>query len=103
MILSLTTWHPRPARREDLLTALARSRRIHERLGARVMVWKGVVGGATPDEVTYALEFDDLAGYGAFAERLGRDADWLAHSEAMERDDVGRPVSTSLVTEIDLG
>lgn len=102
MIVSASVWQPERGRHAELGAAVATARRIHERLGARVAVWEPVIGGR-PESVTYTVEFDDMAGWGAFADRLADDPEWEAFwgAAAAGTAPILTVVDTVLVSEIE--
>jgi len=101
-IVGTAVWQPEPGRQPELGVEVATGRRIHERLGARVAVWVPVVGGR-PESVTYTVEFDDMAAWATFADRLAGDREWAAFwaTAASGADPVLTVVDTMLVAEVD--
>jgi hypothetical protein len=101
-IVATAVWQPERGRQPALGAAVATARRIHERLGGRVAVWEPIVGGR-PESVTYTVEFDDMAGWGRFADRLAADPEWTAFWAATTSGPhpVLAVVDTMLVAEVD--
>jgi hypothetical protein len=102
-IISSSVWRPQPGHLAELTAALGEAKRIHERLGARVAAWEPVVGGPAGC-VSYTTEFDDLAAWDTFADRLDADAEWREFWRAATTGDrpVVTVVDTVLVSELEL-
>jgi len=101
-VVNTNVWKPSPGRMADFTAAVSVAKKIHERLGARVAVWQTAIGGAA-DTVAYTTEFDDMTGFGTFADKLQTDEEWQAFWTAAtsSTDAIATLVNTVLVTELE--
>jgi len=101
-VVNTNVWLPSPGRSDEFTAAVAVAKKIHERLGARVTVWRTAIGGA-PNTVAYTTEFDDMTSFGAFADKLETDEEWQAFWAAAtsSTDAIATLVDTVLVSEVE--
>ena len=90
--------------RQDLLDAMGVAKVIHERLGGAVAVWAAAAGGDDPTAITYAITHENMAAYGAFADAMAADEEWIAFMGAAQgnADPVADLLSTSIGISIDV-
>ncbi len=86
-----------PGKREEFQAALADGIGIAVKHGAPPSrVWQVTVGGPTTGTVVVTTEYESMAAYGAFADKVAADPDWQALTGRMSTLAV---VSTSVATE----
>lgn len=70
-----TQWRPRPGRLGEFLERVGEATPHTERMGGRTRVTQSVIG-AHPLTILVGTAFEDLAGYGAYADTAASDGDW---------------------------
>ena len=101
-VVSTHVWLPSPGRDEEFTAAVSVAKKIHERLGARVAVWRTIIGGG-PNSVAYTTEFDDMTAFGTFSDKLATDEEWRAFWAAANSstDAIATLMDTVLVSEVE--
>jgi hypothetical protein len=101
-VISTNLWLPSPGRLEEFTAAVSVAKKIHERLGARVAVWRTAVGGQA-NTVAYTTEFDDMASFGTFADKLATDEEWQTFwaAASSSTDAIATLVDTVLMSEVE--
>ncbi len=100
----VTQWQVVQGRRAQFITEAGEAKSIHERLGGRVRMYGATLAGTNTGIITYVIEFDDLAAYAAFSQKLQADKAWLTFVARTigGADPSARAVSQSLLSEIPL-
>jgi hypothetical protein len=95
-ISTVLTFRIPPGRRAEGLKALAKTRTLHEAVGAQVRVWSTLFGGSDSLQVVYIAEYADFADYQHKREKMP------AHplAEAIEAGTL-ISVSNAILTEIE--
>jgi hypothetical protein len=101
-VVSTNLWLPSPGRMDEFTAAVSVAKKIHERLGARVAVWRTSIGGAA-NSVAYTTEFDDMTSFGTFVDKLNADEEWQAFWAAAtsSTDAIATLLDTVLVSEVE--
>ncbi|SRR5579884_214228 len=100
-VAHVVTWKVRPDRLGDFVAKAGHAKKIHERLGARVMVVQNAVGGE-PGVVDYVTSFEDLTAWTQFANALQADTEWAEFwmSVLSDPNPTATNIGSRLVTEI---
>lgn len=99
-VATVTGFQINPGRNQDFMSLVAEAKKIHERLGGKVRVWTATAAGPNTGNVTYVIEYANLAGYAAFSEKLQADKEWQAFAaKAFSANPTSRVLGMSLVTE----
>lgn len=101
-VISVHTYRIKPGRLQEILGNVGEARKIHERLGGRVRTWQPMVGGE-PATFSYVVEYDDMAAYGNFANKLLSDTEWQSFVQrfATNTDPGVEPISNALLTDLE--
>ncbi len=75
-VVSNAIWQVHAGRQGDIISAMSRSRAIHERLGARVFAIQATVAGTNSLRVNYLQWFPDLGAFGQYSDALAADTEW---------------------------
>jgi hypothetical protein len=74
-VLMISVWRPREGRLQDFATNVAKAKRIQERLGGKVRVWRTDFGGE-PYTLVYGVEVGSWSAFGEFGEKMSADPEW---------------------------
>ncbi len=77
-VSQVSIWSVHPGKLPDTVATAAKSKVIHERLGAKVRLRQIVYGGPNANQLVYSIEHADMAAFAAFTDKLLADADWQA-------------------------
>ncbi len=101
-VVSTHLWLPSPGRMDEFTAAVSVAKKIHERLGARVAVWRTSLGGV-PDTFAYTTAFEDMTSFGTFSDKLAVDEEWQAFWAAAtsSTDALATLLNTVLVSEVE--
>jgi hypothetical protein len=100
-VATVNTFRPLPARAQDFLAACSEAKKIHERLGGRVRIWRSRIGGE-PLAIGYVVEHDDLARFAEFSSKLESDQEWQALWARAGTDPSATMIQSSLIDEVPL-
>jgi hypothetical protein len=94
---------PRPARRQDLLNTLTRTKRLHERCGGKVRLFEPATG-PNVGAVLQVIETSDWKAYGDYRTKIQADPDFRAVMAEIQsnRDPVADIVSAEVIEEVSL-
>ena len=84
-VRSVSIFHANPGKRQEFLKNAAEAKKILERLGGRWRAAETTFGGPNTGNIVVALEFDDMAGFSAFTQKQGKDSEWLATKNRLEK------------------
>lgn len=103
-VRSVSIFQARPGRRQEFLKNAVEAKKMLEGLGASFRIGETTVGGPNTGSIIVALEFKDMAAFGAFTQKAQGDAPWQAFQAKVNGgpDPATTLVSRSLVTDIDL-
>ncbi|MEO6197660.1 MAG: hypothetical protein ABIP58_06060 [Dehalococcoidia bacterium] len=103
-VRSISIFQAHPGRRQEFLKDAVEAKKILEGLGASWRIAETTIGGPNTGSIIVALEFKDMAAFGAFTVKVQGDSAWQAFQARV----LGRPdptttlLSRSLITDIDL-
>jgi hypothetical protein len=101
-VISVNIWRVRPGRLQEVLGYVGEARKIHERLGGRVRTWQPIIGGE-PNTFSYVIEYEDIAAYGNFTNKVLADGEWQSFLQRLvgNTDPGAELVSSSLLQPLE--
>ncbi len=84
-VARIVTFRPRPERYDECLGRVAEYKKIIERMGGRVRVWRAEDGGE-PDAAAFVTEVDDWVRFGELLTKLESDTEFQ-RLQAKDRSD----------------
>lgn len=103
-VRSISIFQPHPGRRQEFLKDAVAAKKMLERLGASWRIAETTIGGPNTGSIIVALEFNDMAAFGAFTQKAQGDSEWQAFQARVTgaADPTTTLVSRSLITDIEL-
>ena len=103
-VRSVSIFQLHPGKRQQFLKDAAEAKNILERLGAGWRAAETTIGGPNTGNLIVALEFDDMAAFGAFTQKARGDSAWQAFQARTigTTDPATTLVGRSLLTDIEV-